>query len=154
MIENFLDILNHHDLNLKMMKTKRGYQTELAKRLNITAIYLNAVLHGRRTPSIDLAIKIEKESGGKIRATDLRPGIKDIVNNVLNCRLWFMAIVLSFLAELSNSEKPEKKRTMTPEEQLLLLKRAIFDKGLDSIFKDVLWSVPTVAPLSGNPSAP
>jgi hypothetical protein len=49
-----------------------------------------------------------------------------------------MAIVLSFLAELSNSEKPEKKRTMTPEEQLLLLKRAIFDKGLDSIFKDVL----------------
>lgn len=87
MIEIFLDILNHHDLNLKMMKTKRGYQTELAKRLNITAIYLNAVLHGRRTPSIDLAIKIEKESGGKIRATDLRPGIKDIVNNVLNCRL-------------------------------------------------------------------
>lgn len=50
----------------------------------------------------------------------------------------YRTIVLSFLAELSNSEKPEKKRKMTPEEQLLLLKRVIYDKGLDSIFKDVL----------------
>lgn len=70
-----------------MMKYKRGYQAELARKLNITPIYLNSILHKRRVPSIDLAIRIEKESGGKIKATDLRPGIKDIVNSVLNCRL-------------------------------------------------------------------
>lgn len=70
-----------------MMKLKRGYQVELAKKIGVTAIYLNSILHGRRKPSIELALKIEKESGGKIKATDLRPGIKDIVNSVLNCRL-------------------------------------------------------------------
>jgi transcriptional regulator with XRE-family HTH domain len=47
-----------------------------AKRLNIHPTYLDAILKGRQKPSIDLAIRIEKEYKGKVRAASLRPELR------------------------------------------------------------------------------
>jgi DNA-binding transcriptional regulator YdaS (Cro superfamily) len=51
-------------------------QIQLAKRLGVHWVYLNAVLKGRVKASVLLALRIEKESGGKWKAVDLRPDIR------------------------------------------------------------------------------
>lgn len=57
-------------------------QKELAKKLGINHIHLNAVVRGRVKPSIDLAFKIEEMSGGLYKAIDLRPDIQKILDKV------------------------------------------------------------------------
>jgi DNA-binding transcriptional regulator YdaS (Cro superfamily) len=51
-------------------------QRELATALGVNHIHLNGVLTGRIRPSVFLALRIEKETGGAIKATKLRPDIK------------------------------------------------------------------------------
>lgn len=57
-------------------------QKELAERLGINHIHLNAVIKGRVKPSIDLAIRIEEKSHGQYKAVDLRPDIREIAAKV------------------------------------------------------------------------
>jgi|GEM_PF-2553286 DNA-binding transcriptional regulator YdaS (Cro superfamily) len=64
-----------------MDKTKSN-QKKLAEELGVNHIHLNAVLNGRVKPSINLALEIEKASGGKYRAVDLRPDIQTILDRV------------------------------------------------------------------------
>ncbi len=52
-------------------------QKELARRLGIHYKYLNRILNGFR-PSVDLAIRIEKESEGQYKAKQLRPDLSKI----------------------------------------------------------------------------
>lgn len=54
-------------------------QKDLAERLGINHIYLNAVINGRVTPSINLALRIEEATSGKYKAVDLRPDIQTIL---------------------------------------------------------------------------
>lgn len=46
-------------------------QVDLAKRLKVTAIHLNAVLRGRVRPSPQLALRIEEATGGAVSRMDL-----------------------------------------------------------------------------------
>lgn len=62
------------------MKTNETTQKALARELCINHIHLNAVLRGRVKPSMKLAARIEHATGGKIKAVDLRPDIKDIIS--------------------------------------------------------------------------
>lgn len=59
-----------------MIKENSIIQKELAERLKIHPVSLNAILRGRSRASIVLALKIEDESGGIIKAEDLRPELK------------------------------------------------------------------------------
>ena len=75
-----------------MKKRKAESQKDFAKRLGVHPVYLNAILSksdrkNKRLPSIELAIRIERESDGQYKATDLRPDLKGIVNDIMNCRL-------------------------------------------------------------------
>ncbi|MBF0345701.1 MAG: helix-turn-helix transcriptional regulator [Nitrospirae bacterium] len=49
--------------------------TELAKRLNISTPYLSQIMNNIRPPSLYVALALEKETEGKIKASDLRPEI-------------------------------------------------------------------------------
>jgi DNA-binding transcriptional regulator YdaS (Cro superfamily) len=53
-------------------------QVELAKKLNITPAHLNSVFRGRLRPSILLALAIERETGGLIKAVSLRKELEQI----------------------------------------------------------------------------
>lgn len=64
------------------MENSNIKQKELAKKLGINHIHLNAVIRGRVKPSIDLAFKIEEASNGKFKAIDLRPDIRNIADKV------------------------------------------------------------------------
>lgn len=61
-----------------MKKNSEMTQRQLAEKMNVTAIYLNSVLKGRRVPSIKFAINLERESGGKYRAEWFRSELKEI----------------------------------------------------------------------------
>jgi DNA-binding transcriptional regulator YdaS (Cro superfamily) len=67
-----------------MKKKRTGEQKRLAEAVEVTPIYLNAILRNRRTASISLALKIEEKSNGKYKAVDLRPDLKSIVKKVIN----------------------------------------------------------------------
>lgn len=62
-----------------LMKNTEFRQKDLAKKLGVNHIYLNAVIKGRVTPSIDLALRIEEETSGKYKAVDLRPDIQALL---------------------------------------------------------------------------
>ena len=51
---------------------KEGGKTrsEFARRIGISAPYLSEILSGSKRPSLDLAFKIEAETGGAVRAVD------------------------------------------------------------------------------------
>ena len=49
---------------MAMSNTKAINQRELAKKLKMNPVYLNAILRGRRRPSPDLALRIEQKSDG------------------------------------------------------------------------------------------
>lgn len=60
---------------MKRNETLREYlrrtnttQQDLATRLKISQAHLSMVLHGKRKPSVDLALAIESETGVSIRA--------------------------------------------------------------------------------------
>lgn len=60
-----------------MIETKIT-QRKLATLLGITYQHLNAVLRKRTSPSVSLAIKIEKMSRGQYRAVELKPELKQV----------------------------------------------------------------------------
>jgi DNA-binding transcriptional regulator YdaS (Cro superfamily) len=41
-------------------------QTKLAEHIGLTATFLNHLLYGRKRPSVDTAVMIEKKTGGTI----------------------------------------------------------------------------------------
>jgi len=45
-------------------------------------------------------------------------------------------MILGFLAKITNSETPQKKKLLTPEEELSIIKRKIREHGLDPIFAE------------------
>jgi DNA-binding transcriptional regulator YdaS (Cro superfamily) len=60
-----------------MKKIKPITQKELAAKLGVHHVYLNAVLRGKQRCAVMLALRIEKETYGKYKAEDLRPDIKE-----------------------------------------------------------------------------
>lgn len=54
-------------------------QRELARRCKISETYMSQVLNGKAVPSLALAMKIQKQSGGKYRVVDLIPRLKEVV---------------------------------------------------------------------------
>lgn len=57
------------------MPTMNMNQRELARRLGVNHVHLNAVLRGRKRPSPILARRIERETEGHIKAADLLPEV-------------------------------------------------------------------------------
>jgi len=56
--------------NLSKYISDRGMtRGEFAKRVGISAPYLSEILSGPKRPSIDLAFKIESETGGEVPAS-------------------------------------------------------------------------------------
>lgn len=54
---------------------ERGAQAMLARQLGITQPYLSQIITGVRQPSSDIAIAIERETGGAVTVEELRPDI-------------------------------------------------------------------------------
>lgn len=54
----------------------KGGSTEFAEQIGISTVYLSqlAARQDGREPSPELAVRIERESGGAVRRWDLRPG--------------------------------------------------------------------------------
>jgi DNA-binding transcriptional regulator YdaS (Cro superfamily) len=69
----------------------------LAEELNSTPSYIYGILSKQIKPSIKRAFEIQRLTEGKIKATDLRPDIKDIVKMVKE------------VEETGKKEKNEKK---------------------------------------------
>jgi transcriptional regulator with XRE-family HTH domain len=66
------------------MKTINGISyTKFAKRVGISLPYLSNIISGRSKPSIDLALRLEFESNGELKAMKLRHEIKQIVKKYL-----------------------------------------------------------------------
>ena len=63
---------NEHALTLwrKSHKPKAVTQAALGKALGISRWYVNRLETGNRTPSFDLAMKIERVTGGEVNARD------------------------------------------------------------------------------------
>ena len=61
------------------MKLQRGEVKQLAEACGRHPVYMSYVLNGHKQASISLAILIEQKSGGKIRAMDLRPELKPLL---------------------------------------------------------------------------
>lgn len=58
-------------MELKKYLKKRGDAKKFADTLEIHAVYLNSLVHHRRTPSRKLAAKIELKTGGAVTAMEL-----------------------------------------------------------------------------------
>ena len=56
-------------------------QEELAKKIGISRTYLNGILRGKRTPSIELAKRISKVADKDF--FDLRPELKKLIKEFL-----------------------------------------------------------------------
>ncbi|MDF1536085.1 MAG: hypothetical protein P1S46_06215 [bacterium] len=50
----------------------------------------------------------------------------------------FMSEVVGFLCEAAGYNPPEKKRTLTPEEELARLMKKIRERGLEPLFTDIM----------------
>lgn len=46
-------------------------QTKFAESLDVSGVYFNKIVNGKRTPSKKLALKIEQMTGGKVRLREL-----------------------------------------------------------------------------------
>lgn len=51
----------------RYLRQTKTTQLALAKRLGISQPYLNQILNGRRTPSLELAVDIERETGVEMK---------------------------------------------------------------------------------------
>lgn len=47
-------------------------QTQFAKKVNVTQSAVSHLLKGRKSPSLDLILRIEKATGGKVKPNDWR----------------------------------------------------------------------------------
>jgi DNA-binding transcriptional regulator YdaS (Cro superfamily) len=46
---------------------------DFAKRIGVSSAYLSQLLSGKRTPSLEVAVKIERETGGAVLAASWVP---------------------------------------------------------------------------------
>lgn len=53
----------------------RGTQRDLAIKLGISKTWLSLISTGRKPPSPELSMEIEKHTGGKVKRVQLRPDI-------------------------------------------------------------------------------
>lgn len=53
----------------------RGAKKRLATRLGITSTWMSLLISGKRLPSVDLAIRIERETNRFVTRSDLLPHI-------------------------------------------------------------------------------
>lgn len=68
--------------NLVVMDRQKT-QAEIAGAVNISVVWLNKIVNGKvkRFTDIGLARKIEEASGGRYKAEDLVPGLKEYVRD-------------------------------------------------------------------------
>jgi DNA-binding transcriptional regulator YdaS (Cro superfamily) len=57
-------------------------QRSLASRLKFSPQYLNAILKGRKSCPVLLALRIEEETEGKVKAETLNKDVKDVIEIV------------------------------------------------------------------------
>jgi len=66
-----------------MKKINDTNYSKFAAKAGISLSHLSNIMSGKAKPSIKLAMKLEKESGGIIKAIRLRPEIKAIIKEYL-----------------------------------------------------------------------
>ena len=66
-----------------MNSMKKITQKEIADKVGISVVSLNRIVRGHYIPKIEMAKKIVKASGGRYKLTDLIPGLKNILEDVL-----------------------------------------------------------------------
>jgi DNA-binding transcriptional regulator YdaS (Cro superfamily) len=54
---------------------QRGSKVKFAKEVNVSKTWLSLVINGKRIPSAELSVDIEKASKGKVTRKELRPDI-------------------------------------------------------------------------------
>ena len=59
----------------------RGAKTEMAKYLGITITYMSLMIHGKRRPSMPMALSIERATQGLVTIKDLRPDLLLVVDS-------------------------------------------------------------------------
>ena len=53
----------------------RGSKTEMAQYLGITITYMSLLIHGKRRPSMPMALAIERATQDLVTAKELRPDL-------------------------------------------------------------------------------
>jgi DNA-binding transcriptional regulator YdaS (Cro superfamily) len=61
------------------LKTSRGEAIRLAKAVGVTPVYLRNIAYGERQPSKELAVAIEKESGGAVTVEEMHPEFAELL---------------------------------------------------------------------------
>lgn len=59
----------------KYLSDRRVDRGELAVRLHVSRAYLSHLCSGFRRASVDLCLRLERETGGLVRCEDLRPDV-------------------------------------------------------------------------------
>lgn len=60
---------------LRAMLQPRGSRVEFARRVDVSDVHLRRLLVGMMRPSVELCIRIERETEGRVTRADLRPDI-------------------------------------------------------------------------------
>lgn len=113
----------------------KSLASELDRRLKAVALSIDrhklAAINDKSYSYISEILNTNNEEGQKPFQTKFIPSL--IIENPDK----FKSEVIDYLCELAGYASPEKKREMTPEEELALLKKKIKEHGLEPIFKEV-----------------
>ena len=63
------------DLQMYFEGKPRGSKASLARSLGITKTWMGLLISKRRIPSAELAMEIERQTGGEVTRQDLRPDL-------------------------------------------------------------------------------
>ncbi|OGW08938.1 MAG: hypothetical protein A2W75_06830 [Nitrospinae bacterium RIFCSPLOWO2_12_39_15] len=123
------------DIEIQQKQAKiKELASELEKRLKSVAHAINrdefANLNGKSYSYISEILNSNNEDGQKPFQ------IKFIPSLIVEKPEIFKAEIIDFLCELCGYESPEKKKTLTTEQELALLKRKIKEHGLEKIFTE------------------
>ena len=129
--------MSFKDIEIQEKQAKvKAMAAELDKRLKAVAYsierHLFATLNDKSYSYINEILNTNNEESQKPFQVKFIPSL------IIEQPNKFKEEVIDFLCEMAGYESPEKKRDLTPEEELTLLKNKIKEHGLEPLFKEVL----------------
>lgn len=131
-----MEQMDFRDIELQEKQARaQAMAAELDRRLKAVALTMDrqtfATLNDKSYSYISEILNTNSEAGQKPFQIKFMPSLFIEKPEV------FKEIVIDWLCDLIDHNHPEKKKRLTPEEELALYKKLIRDKGLDPLFKDV-----------------
>ncbi len=132
-----MEQMNIRDIEIQEKQGRiKAMAAELDRRLKAVALAIDrqvfAVLNDRSYSYISEILNTNNENGQKPFQTKFIPSL------ILENPEKFKIEIIDFLCDLAGYESPEKKRKMTSDEELRMLKRKIYEHGLEPVFREVL----------------